>query len=135
MFEMSVKSVPGCLVLIAPSTIGVPVAATPGLGPHCEVLDEPLEALELPVLAVDELADAEPLLAPPGGVLVVLLLLPQPAITSAPAIAATKRPRYCGRRDPNAEPIQTSLISRLHPTTGLVAVVRLLPRWFRSQDR
>ncbi len=37
MFEMSVKSVPGCLTLIAPSMIGVPVAATPGLGPHDEV--------------------------------------------------------------------------------------------------
>ena len=47
-FWMSVKSVPGCLVLIAPSGIGVPVAAVPGLGPHDEVSDEaarPREAM------------------------------------------------------------------------------------------
>src|SRR6202046_756528 len=37
MFSMSLKSVPGCLVLIAPMLIGVPVAATPGLVPHDEV--------------------------------------------------------------------------------------------------
>jgi len=41
---MSVKSVPGCLVLIAPSGIGVPVAATPGLGPHDDVLVDALVA-------------------------------------------------------------------------------------------
>src|SRR6201992_631314 len=34
MFSMSLKSVPGCLVLIAPMLFGVPVAATPGLVPH-----------------------------------------------------------------------------------------------------
>jgi hypothetical protein len=34
---MSLKSVPGCLVLIAPMLIGVPVAATPGLVPQAEV--------------------------------------------------------------------------------------------------
>src|ERR1039457_13104 len=38
MLEMSVKSVPGCLVLIEPRLIGVPVAFTPGLGPQAEVL-------------------------------------------------------------------------------------------------
>jgi hypothetical protein len=37
MFSMSLKSVPGCLVLIAPMLIGVPVAATPGLVPQAEV--------------------------------------------------------------------------------------------------
>src|ERR1700722_11809848 len=37
MFSMSLKSVPGCLVLIAPMLIGVPVAATPGLVPQEEV--------------------------------------------------------------------------------------------------
>src|SRR5271154_664662 len=45
MFSMSLKSVPGCLVLIAPMLIGLPVAATPGLVPQAEV--------EV-VLAVDE---------------------------------------------------------------------------------
>src|SRR6202035_2770436 len=37
MFSMSLKSVPGCLVLIAPMLIGVPVAASPGLVPQEEV--------------------------------------------------------------------------------------------------
>src|ERR1700733_14677207 len=36
MFSMSLKSVPGSLVLIAPMLIGVPVAATPGLVPQEE---------------------------------------------------------------------------------------------------
>src|ERR1700722_15032845 len=36
MFGMSVNEVPGWLVAIAPSAIGVPVAATPGLVPHDE---------------------------------------------------------------------------------------------------
>ena len=38
MFGMSVNEVPGWLVAMAPSAIGVPVAATPGLVPHCDVL-------------------------------------------------------------------------------------------------
>ena len=38
MFGMSVNDVPGWLVTMAPSAIGVPVAATPGLVPHCDVL-------------------------------------------------------------------------------------------------
>ena len=37
MFSMSLKSVPGCLVLMAPMLIGVPVAATPGLVPQADV--------------------------------------------------------------------------------------------------
>jgi hypothetical protein len=37
MFSMSLKSVPGCLVSIAPMLIGVPVAATPGFVPHALV--------------------------------------------------------------------------------------------------
>src|SRR6202012_3456490 len=75
-FEMSVKSVPGCLVLIAPSTIGVPVAAVPGLGPHCDVLVAPPDALEV---EVEEDAAVLLLAAAPGALLVVLLPLPQPA--------------------------------------------------------
>jgi len=39
MFSMSEKSVPGTLVLIAPTGIGVPVAAFPGLVPHDDVAD------------------------------------------------------------------------------------------------
>src|SRR2546430_17176917 len=38
MFGISVNDVPGWLVAIAPSGIGVPVALTPGLVPHCDVL-------------------------------------------------------------------------------------------------
>src|SRR5271169_1403055 len=52
MFWMSVKSVPGCLVLIAPSGIGVPVAATPGLGPHDDVLVDALVAAAVLVAEV-----------------------------------------------------------------------------------
>src|ERR1700761_7677922 len=37
MFSMSLKSVPLCLVSIAPMLIGVPVAATPGFVPHADV--------------------------------------------------------------------------------------------------
>src|SRR5215475_7967290 len=37
MFGISVNDVPGWLVAIAPSGIGVPVAFTPGLVPHCDV--------------------------------------------------------------------------------------------------
>jgi hypothetical protein len=74
MFGMSVNDVPGWLVAIAPSGIGVPVAATPGLVPHCDVLT---------VVPPAEL-DAEP-----GAVGVLELLELQPAATSAPTTAAT----------------------------------------------
>src|SRR5262249_46171124 len=83
MFGPSLKSVPGCLVSIVPILIGVPVAFTPGLGPHDEVsvdallLEPPDDELELP-----------PLLAP-GALLVLLLLLPHPAKIATPRTAAT----------------------------------------------
>jgi hypothetical protein len=38
MFAMSVNEVPGWLVTIPPSAIGVPVAGTPGFVPHWDVL-------------------------------------------------------------------------------------------------
>jgi hypothetical protein len=44
MFSMSLKSVPGCLVSIAPMLIGVPVAATPGLVPQDDVETVPADA-------------------------------------------------------------------------------------------
>jgi hypothetical protein len=47
MFSMSLKSVPGCLVLIAPMLIGVPVAAWPGVGPQDEASTVPPAADEL----------------------------------------------------------------------------------------
>jgi len=88
MFSMSVKSVPGCLVLIAPSGIGVPVAATPGLGPHDDVLVDALVAAAVLVAEVDEAAGAAALLV----LLLLLLLLPQPAMNSTPRTAAHDRP-------------------------------------------
>jgi hypothetical protein len=81
MFGMSVNEVPGWLVAIAPSAIGVPVAATPGLVPHCEVPTAE-------VLAVDVLAGAlwlEVVLE----LLLELELLLQPAAASAMAPART----------------------------------------------
>jgi hypothetical protein len=62
MFSMSLKSVPGCLVLIAPRLIGVPVAATPGLVPH----DDVETVLALPVeVAPEDAEDAAPVAAAP----------------------------------------------------------------------
>jgi hypothetical protein len=88
MFWMSVKSVPGCLVLIAPSGIGVPVAATPGLDPHDEVSEDALVELLL-VLLVAELDEAL------GAALLLellLLLLPHPARRITPRTAIANRP-------------------------------------------
>ena len=45
MFSISVKSVPGCFVLIAPSVIGLPLAATPGFGPHDDVAEAAADAV------------------------------------------------------------------------------------------
>jgi hypothetical protein len=53
MFSMSLKSVPGTLVSIAPSRIGVAVAATPGLVPQDEEETVPAGA------ELDADADAE----------------------------------------------------------------------------
>jgi hypothetical protein len=62
MFSMSLKSVPGCLVLIAPMLIGVPVAATPGLVPQEDVETVPLapepDAVAAALLAAGALDDA-----------------------------------------------------------------------------
>lgn len=67
MLPMSLKSVPGCLTLIEPTGIGVPVAATPGFVPQLDVpLDEPLDAV---VVLVDDEPEAA------GALLEVLLLL------------------------------------------------------------
>jgi hypothetical protein len=80
MFGPSLKSVPGCLVSIVPMLIGVPVAATPALGPHDEMLVEatlelePLDVLEPPLAA--------------AVVVELLLLLPHPARIAIPTIAA-----------------------------------------------
>src|SRR5208282_3087204 len=75
MFGMSVNDVPGWLVAMAPSAIGVPVAATPGLVPHCDVLTADVLA---ELVAVDVLAGVLELL-----LLLLLLLLLQPAAAIA----------------------------------------------------
>jgi hypothetical protein len=87
MFGMSVNDVPGWLVAIAPSGIGVPVAATPGLVPHWDVLT----AVLLGDAAADELAGVDELL--------LLLLHPATASTAATATktAAARAPGACSR--------------------------------------
>src|SRR5215472_13995102 len=86
MFGMSVNDVPGWLVAMAPSGIGVPVAFTPGLVPHCDVLT----AVPLGV-AVPE---------PPDDPVAELLLL-HPAATRVPmtatSAAAVRAPGACFR--------------------------------------
>lgn len=96
MFSMSLKSVPGTLVLIAPMLIGVPVATTPGLVPHAEValaalavLDADVEAPGAELLAAGALDD--PVLA--GGEEVVELELHAartPSDSAATAAAAVR---------------------------------------------
>jgi len=82
MFGWSVKSVPGCLVLIAPNTIGDPLALTPGLGPQDEVLTLPDPPL---LLLLPPLEDE-----PPGGALVLdELLLPHAASATSAASETT----------------------------------------------
>jgi hypothetical protein len=72
--------------------IGVPVAATPGLGPHDDVLVLTLAAELEVALLVALVAALELVLLL---VLLLLLLLPQPASTITPtrARSATKAPR------------------------------------------
>jgi hypothetical protein len=79
MFGMSVNDVPGWLVAIAPSAIGVPVAGVPGLVPHWEVLTVP--ALPPALALVPVLAGVPPF--------PLLELLLQPA--AARAMAAANR--------------------------------------------
>ncbi|MGZ4273495.1 MAG: hypothetical protein ACXVRP_06985 [Solirubrobacteraceae bacterium] len=99
----SVKSVPGCLVLIVPRLMGVPVAVTPGLGPQDDVSTLP-EPPALPLVAPDAL-DVAPLLppldaelAPP---LLLELLLPHAArATNATVRIAASRIRRRGTTSP-----------------------------------
>ncbi|HEV3391377.1 MAG TPA: hypothetical protein VG057_20295 [Solirubrobacteraceae bacterium] len=73
--------------MIAPNGIGVPVAATPGLVPHDEVLVEALVEPALLVVELDEAAGAALLVA-----LLELLELPQAVKKSTPRTAAHDRP-------------------------------------------
>src|ERR1700733_8672715 len=85
MFGPSLKSVPGCLVSIVPMLIGVPVALTPGFGPHDEVLVEAVLALVVPLVL-----ELDAPLAALLDVVELLLLLPHPASTStAPTSTAS----------------------------------------------
>jgi hypothetical protein len=62
MFSMSLKSVPDCLVSIAPRLIGVPAALTPGFVPHEEIATVPEpDAVEELDADVDAGADADEL--------------------------------------------------------------------------
>jgi hypothetical protein len=89
MFGPSLKSVPGCLVSIVPMLIGVPVALTPGFGPHDDVSLDPVLALavvlelELALLGAAALELA----------LLLLLLLPHAASSAAATTAARAMPR------------------------------------------
>src|SRR5512133_4273491 len=71
----SVKSVPGCLVTISPSLIGVPLAFTPGLVPHLETS-----------VAAAACVDAPP---PPAVDELLLLLLPHAETKSERPTAST----------------------------------------------
>src|SRR6266702_5443904 len=51
MFGISVNDVPGWLVAMPHRAIGVPVAFTPGLVPHCDVLTVVLHELAAGLLA------------------------------------------------------------------------------------
>src|SRR6266516_7585136 len=78
MFGMSVNEVPGWLVAMAPSGIGVPVAAWPGLLPQLDVSTvAALAVLDEPPAGVDPV--------PP---LLLVLLLLQPAAARARAAAS-----------------------------------------------
>jgi hypothetical protein len=87
MFSMSLKSVPLCLVSIAPMLIGLPVAATPGLVPQAEVETVAAEA-EL-VAAGEEAALLEAGALEAAGADVVEELELQPASTPSAIAAAT----------------------------------------------
>ena len=100
----SVKSVPGCLVLIVPRLIGEPVAFVPGLDPQDDVStlpEPPLLLLVAPAAALDVAP-----LPPPLGVEFPppLLLLPQAAraitATSAAANMTARRNWRRGTRSP-----------------------------------
>src|SRR5271165_343159 len=95
MFAMSAKLVPVWSVTIEPRLIGVPVAATPALVPHDEVLTAALElGLELDgAAAALEVAPVAALLE-----LELLLLLLHPARTPPIAMTATAAPASRERR-------------------------------------
>lgn len=84
MLAISLNDVPGWLVTIPPSAIGVPVATTPGLVPHCEVVLTAVAGLLVLDLGV--------------GLLVGEPLLPHPATADAPIAASAMVARYADMR-------------------------------------
>jgi hypothetical protein len=102
MFSMSLKSVPGTLVLIAPSRIGVPVALTPGLVPQADVASAGAALLEVAAGAEEAAAElvAAGALDDTGGLLVVELELHAARTPSdSAAAAAAAAPRVLQRKD------------------------------------
>jgi hypothetical protein len=93
MFGPSLKSVPGCLVSIVPMLIGVPVALTPGFGPHDDVSLDPVLALAVVLELELELELDAPLLPVAAALEVLLLLLPHAASSAAATTAAKAMPR------------------------------------------
>jgi hypothetical protein len=70
--------------------IGVPLAFTPGFGPHVEVSVAPPPLLDA-VVAPPALLDAAVVAPPPPLLLLDLLLLPQPARATSASAAMNKR--------------------------------------------
>jgi hypothetical protein len=94
MFGMSVNDVPGWLVAMAPSGIGVPVAATPGWVPHCDVLTAAVLGEPVAVLAgvLDVLVAAVlllPLLLQPAAVARAMAAAAKPIVLRALRVAGT----------------------------------------------
>src|SRR3954447_15184904 len=107
MLAPSVKSVPGCLVTIAPTLIGVPVAFVPGFVPHLVTSEAFFAVVELP--------------PPPPDDVLLLLSLPHAATsTDRPATSATSasacrhlrsQPKIVLTSDPPPPP--TTVLDRL----------------------
>jgi len=74
---------------MVPILIGVPVAATPGLGPQDETLTA--DELELLAAAVEVLPAADDVLLE-AALLLLLLLLPHPASAISATAASSTRP-------------------------------------------
>jgi len=78
---------------MVPMLIGVPVALTPGLGPHEEtaLAVPPLALVPVPVLAALDVAALE-VVPPPAAELLELELLPHPANASSATAATNASP-------------------------------------------
>jgi hypothetical protein len=111
MLPISVKSVPGCLVLIVPRLIGVPVALTPGFGPHDDVAVLAAALLLLvPAAELDELDVAAPPLAE-----LLELLEPHPASATRASAASNAKPTRI--RDTTSKILIDVSSPRVHTTS------------------